>query len=401
MDPMNEGAARILIVDDQPDNLLILEDLLGRHYTVDAASDGEGALTRLAEADRPDLVLLDVVMPGMDGFEVCRRIKAAPGLHDIPVLLLTSLEGAADEEYGLSLGADDFIHKPYSPPVVLARVNNHLKLARARRLLRDRNEDLERLVAERMRQILRQSEQLVRSKQEVIASQGATITALCSLTEVRDNETGGHIRRTQHYVRVLAERLRDHPRFRHELNDETIDMMFRSAPLHDVGKVAIPDAILLKQGKLTPAEWEIMKRHPTYGRDAIAQAELELGDQGGSFLRFAREIAHCHHEKWDGSGYPQGLAGDDIPISARLMAVADVYDALMSRRTYKEAYSHERAIEMIQADRGRHFDPDVVDALQGLAETCREIAQRYRDGDDPHKVLPAAATHSPYVGVMP
>ncbi len=380
---MNEAAARILIVDDQPDNLLILEDLLGQHYTVHAACDGEAALTRLADGDRPDLMLLDVVMPGMDGFEVCRRVKAAPGLCDMPVLLLTSLESAADEEYGLSLGADDFIHKPYSPPVVLARVNNHLKLARASRLLRDRNEDLERLVAERTREILCQSEQLVRSKQEVIASQGATITALCSLTEVRDNETGGHIRRTQHYVRVLAERLRDHPRFRHELNDETIDMMFRSAPLHDVGKVAIPDAILLKQGKLTPAEWEIMKRHPTYGRDAIAEAELELGDQGGSFLRFAREIAHCHHEKWDGSGYPQGLAGDDIPVSARLMAAADVYDALMSRRAYKEAYSHQRAMEMIQAERGRHFDPDVVDALQGLAETCRDIAQRYCDGDDP------------------
>ncbi|WP_290619648.1 HD domain-containing phosphohydrolase [Immundisolibacter sp.] len=380
---MNEAAARILIVDDQPDNLLILEDLLGRHYTVHAACDGEEALTRLADGDRPDLMLLDVVMPGMDGFEVCRRVKASPGLRDMPVLLLTSLDSAADEEYGLSLGADDFIHKPYSPPVVLARVNNHLKLARASRQLRDRNEDLERLVAERTREILRQSEQLIRSKQEVIASQGATITALCSLTEVRDNETGGHIRRTQHYVRVLAERLRDHPRFRHELNDETIDMMFRSAPLHDVGKVAIPDAILLKQGKLTPAEWEIMKRHPTHGRDAIAQAELELGDQGGSFLRFAREIAHCHHEKWDGSGYPQGLAGDDIPISARLMAAADVYDALMSRRTYKEAYSHERAMEMIQAERGRHFDPDVVDALQGLAETCRDIARRYRDGNDP------------------
>jgi putative two-component system response regulator len=328
-------------------------------------------------------MLLDVVMPGMDGFEVCRRVKAAPGLRDMPVLLLTSLDSAADEEYGLSLGADDFIHKPYSPPVVLARVNNHLKLARASRQLRDRNEDLERLVAERTREILLQSEQLIRSKQEVIASQGATITALCSLTEVRDNETGGHIRRTQHYVRVLAERLRDHPRFCHELNDETIDMMFRSAPLHDVGKVAIPDAILLKRGKLTPAEWEIMKRHPTHGRDAIAQAELELGDQSGSFLRFAREIAHCHHEKWDGSGYPQGLAGDDIPISARLMAAADVYDALMSRRVYKEAYSHERAMAMIQAERGRHFDPDVVDALQGLAETCRDIARRYRDGDDP------------------
>lgn len=378
----NDAAAHILIVDDQPDNLLILEDLLGEHYSVHAACDGEAALTRLQDGNNlPDLMLLDVVMPGMDGFEVCRRVKSSPVLRDIPVLLLTSLESAADEEYGLSLGADDFIHKPYSPPVVLARVNNHMKLAYASRMLRSRNEDLERLVAERTREILRQSEQLIRSKQDVIASQGATITALCSLTAVRDHETGGHIRRTQHYVRVLAERLRDHPRFRHELDDESIDMMFKSAPLHDVGKVAIPDSILLKDGKLTPAEWEIMRRHPTYGRDAIAQAEAELGDQGSSFLRYAREIAHCHHEKWDGSGYPQGLAGDAIPVSARLMATADVYDALMSRRVYKEAYSHEQAMGMIIAERGRHFDPDIVDALQGLAETCRDIALRYRDDD--------------------
>ena len=285
--------------------------------------------------------------------------------------------------------------------MVLARVNNHLKLAHASRLLRDRNQDLERLVAERTREILCQSEQLIRSKQEVIASQGATITALCSLTEVRDNETGGHIRRTQHYVRVLAERLREHPRFRHELNDETIDMMFKSAPLHDVGKVAIPDAILLKQDRLTPDEWDIMKRHPTYGRDAIAQAEAELGDQGGSFLRYAREIAHCHHEKWDGSGYPQGLAGDAIPISARLMATADVYDALMSRRVYKEAYSHEQVMQMILAQRGRHFDPDVVDALLGLAETCRDIAQQYRDDNDPNQALSAAEARPYLCSVKP
>jgi putative two-component system response regulator len=377
-----QAAEQILIVDDQPDNLLILEDLLGDRYRVRAASNGEQALDRLQHGERPDLLLLDVVMPGLDGFEVCRRIKASRELADIPVLLLTSLESPDDEEYGLSIGAEDFIHKPYSPPVVLARVNNHLRLARASRQLRDRNDDLERLVAERTREILSQADELVRSKQAVIASQDATITALCSLTEVRDNETGGHIRRTQNYVRVLAQALVDHPRFRHELNEEAIDLMFRSAPLHDVGKVAIPDAILLKNGKLTPQEWEIMRRHPTYGRDALAQAEAELGDQGSSFLRYAREIAHCHHEKWDGSGYPQGLSGEAIPLSARLMAVADVYDALISRRSYKQPYTHEEALAVIVQGRGRHFDPDVVDALQGLADTCRGIAERYRDEDE-------------------
>jgi len=374
-----EPSAQILIVDDQPDNLLILEDLLGGYYTVHAAPDGQRALAYLEGGGRPDLILLDVMMPGIDGFEVCRRVKAAPDLHDIPLLFLTSLESAADEEHGLSLGAEDFIHKPFSPPVVLARVRNHLKLAQASRFLRDRNEDLERLVAERTREIVRQSEELMRREQEVVASQGATITAFCALAEARDNETGNHIRRTQHYVKALAERLRDHPRFAHEVNDETIQLLFKSAPLHDVGKVAIPDAILLKPAKLTPEEWEIMKRHATYGRDAIAQAESELGDSGGSFLSYAREIAYGHHEKWDGGGYPQGLAGETIPLSARLMAVADVYDALISRRVYKPAFPHEQAIAMILAERGRHFDPDIIDALLDIADEFRAIASSYSD----------------------
>jgi putative two-component system response regulator len=371
--------AHILIVDDQPDNVLILEDMLDGHYTVHAAADGQRALAYLNEGGPADLILLDVVMPGIDGFEVCRRVKDTPGLRDIPLLFLSSLESAADEEHGLSLGAEDFIHKPFSPPVVLARVNNHIKLAQATRLLKERNEDLEQLVAERTRKILIQSEELVRREQEVIASQGATITAFCALAEARDNETGNHIHRTQRYVKALAERLRDHPRFAHVLNDETILLLFKSAPLHDVGKVAIPDAILLKPGKLTPAEWMIMKRHTTYGSDAIAQAESELGGDGGSFLRYAREIAYGHHEKWDGSGYPQGLSGDAIPISARLMAVADVYDALISKRVYKEAYSHEQAIAMILAERGSHFDPDVANALQEIAETFHAIARQFSD----------------------
>jgi putative two-component system response regulator len=374
-----EPTAHILIVDDQPDNLLILEDLLSAHYTVHAEPDGQRALNYLNGGGQADLILLDVMMPGIDGFEACRRIKVTPVLRDIPLLFLTSLESAADEEYGLSLGAEDFIHKPYSPPVVLARVNNHLKLAQATRMLRERNVNLERLVAERTREILLQSEELMQRKQEVIASQGATITAFCALAEARDNETGNHIHRTQNYVRVLAEQLRDHPRFAHELNDETVALLFKSAPLHDVGKVAIPDAILLKPGKLDADEWTIMKQHTTHGRDAIVQAEAALGNLGDSFLHYAREIAYGHHEKWDGSGYPQGLAGDAIPLSARLMAVADVYDALISKRVYKEAFSHEQSIDMMLAERGRHFDPDVADALQAVAETFRDIATHYRD----------------------
>jgi cyclic di-GMP phosphodiesterase len=368
----------ILVVDDQADNRLILEDLLGRQYEVHVLADGRHALDYLESGGSADLILLDVLMPVMDGFETCRRIKATPALRDIPVLFITSLEGAADEEYGLTLGAEDFIHKPFSPSVVLARVRTHLKLAQASHFLRDRNEALEQLVAERTQEILRQSDELMRSKQALIAAQWATISAFCSLADARDNETGNHIRRTQNYIRVLAERLKGHPRFRDELTDEAIQSLYKSAPLHDVGKVAIPDAILGKPGPLTPEEWAVMKRHTEFGRDAILQAERELGESAG-FLRCAREIAYSHHERWDGTGYPEGLAGDEIPLSARLMAVVDVYDALISRRVYKAPYPHEQAVAMIAAGRGSHFDPDVAQAMIDIADEFGDIARRFGD----------------------
>ncbi len=371
----------ILIADDQPENLLILEELLGENYMVHPVQDGQQVLDYLTFGGPVDLILLDVMMPGLDGFEACRRLKLRPDTHDIPVLFLSSLEGAYDEEYGLSLGAEDFIHKPFSPPVVLARVRNHLRLAQTSKLLRERNENLERLVDERTHEVVRQANELVRHKQALIAAQGATITAFCALVEARDNETGNHLRRTQNYVRALAERLRTHPRFRAILDDEVIQMLYKSAPLHDVGKVAIPDAILLKAGPLNPQEWEIMKQHCRHGHDAIRSAELELGESA-DFLRYSREIAYSHHEHWDGSGYPQGLAGEAIPLSARLMAVADVYDALISARVYKPAYSHDLAISMITQGRGNHFDPDVVDALLEISNTFEDISQRYSDVDE-------------------
>lgn len=371
----------ILIVDDQIDNLLILEDVLSEAYRVHTATDGRKALAYLDGGGRADLILLDVIMPEIDGFEVCRRIKETPDLFDIPVLFLTSLDSASEEEQGLSLGAEDFIHKPVSIPIVLARVRNHLKLAQARRLLHDRNAELERMVAERTSEIRRQADELVRRTQEVMAAQTATITAFCSLAEARDNETGNHIQRTQRYVRAVAEHLRDHPRFRRELTEQNIQLLYKSAPLHDVGKVGIPDAILQKPGKLDADEWAVMRRHCEFGRDAIAMAEGELTDAAGGFLRYAKEIAYGHHEKWDGSGYPEGLAGDDIPLSARLMAVADVYDALISRRVYKPPFSHEKAMELIAEGRGSHFDPDIADAVAEIEADFREIALKLRDGD--------------------
>lgn len=340
------------------------------------ATNGLEALGFLDAGGRADLILLDVMMPELDGFEVCRRLKSDDATRSIPVMFLTSLDRPEDEELGFSLGAEDFIHKPISPPVVLARVRTHLALSRATRALQRRNADLELVVAERTAEISEQADRLVASKQEVIAAQAATITAFCALAEARDNETGNHIRRTQHYVRILAEALRSHPRFSAVLNDDVIQQFFKSAPLHDVGKVATPDSILLKQGKLTPEEWVIMKKHCEAGRNAILQAESALGGvSDASFLLYAAEIAYSHHERWDGSGYPQGIAGDAIPLSARLMAVADVYDALISRRVYKPPYPHEEAIKMILAEKGRHFDPDVIDALQGVADQFAQIAQ--------------------------
>ncbi len=383
--------AHVLIVDDQADNLLILEDLLGPHYAVHTATDGFEALDYVARGGPLDLILLDVMMPGLDGYEVCRRLKANPRTSEVPVIFLSGLESDADEERGLSIGAEDFIHKPFSPPVVLARVRNHLKLSTVTLLLRERNGNLERMVEERTRALLRQAEALSEREKQLISAQDATITAFCALAEARDNETGNHLRRTQNYVRALAQRLSRHPKFAAELSDEVIEMLFKSAPLHDVGKVAIPDAILLKPGKLDPREWEIMKQHAKYGRDAIASAEDSLRDAGRSFLCYAREIAYSHHERWDGSGYPQRLKGEQIPLSARLMAVADVYDALISRRVYKPAFPHDQAVQMIAAERGAHFDPDVVDAFVAITDHVQAIARRYADDEEPTSRDPANA----------
>lgn len=378
----------ILTVDDQPENLLILQDLLGVHYDVQTARSGTEALALLASGPPLDLILLDVVMPALDGFEVCRRIKAAPEYRHIPVIFLTSLDSVADEEYGLSLGAEDFIHKPFSPPVVLARVRNHLKLGHATRQLREQNEQLERLVAARTAEVQNQAAELLRRGQDLVAAQDATIMAFCALAETRDNETGNHILRTRHYIKVLAEALKDHPRYRSTLSDEFILLLFKSAPLHDLGKVGIPDAVLLKPGPLNPEEWAIMKRHCEFGRDAIDMAARELGSSE-DFLRCAREIAYSHHERWDGKGYPEGLEGAAIPVSARLMAIADVYDALISRRVYKPAFPPEQAKGMILNERGKQFDPLIVDVFGEVAGAFDAIAELYRD--PPYRDLRLAA----------
>jgi putative two-component system response regulator len=354
----------VLVVDDTPENLQLMSGLLKDHYRVKVAASGERALKIAAGEGAPDLILLDIMMPGLDGYEVCGRLKAEPATRDIPVIFLTAETEVEDETRGLELGAVDYITKPVSPPIVLARVRTHLTLKAAADFLKDQNAFLEAEVARRTR--------------EVATIQEVTIVAIASLAETRDNETGNHIRRTQNYVRALAQQLRAHPRFAAYLTSENVELLYKSAPLHDIGKVGIPDRILLKPGKLTPEEFEIMKTHTTLGRDAILAAERVL-DMPNSFLRCAREIAYSHQEKWDGSGYPEGLSGDDIPIAARLMAVADVYDALISRRVYKEPMPYAQARDIIAAGRGRHFDPDVVDAFLFDFDRFCAIADCYAD----------------------
>ncbi|MFZ1640956.1 MAG: two-component system response regulator [Candidatus Contendobacter sp.] len=364
--PFIEGQT-ILIVDDTPDNITLLNALLGDHYKTKVATNGERALKIAAADPLPDLILLDIMMPGMNGYEVCQRLKANPQTTDIPVIFLTAKAQVEDEQKGLRLGAVDYITKPISPPILLARIETHLTLRNASLFLQDRNAFLEAEVRRRIR--------------EVETTQDVAILAITSLAETRDNETGAHIRRTQHYVQALAKKLQSHPRFAQFITDEAIKLLFKSAPLHDIGKVGIPDRILLKPGRLIEEEWEIMKTHAALGRDAIRSAEKYLL-RTSTFLSFAGEIAGAHHEKWDGSGYPDGLSGDGIPISARLMAVADVYDALISRRVYKAAMPHEQAVAIIKQGRATHFDPDIVDAFLDIVDEFQGIAARFPDSTE-------------------
>ena len=354
----------ILIVDDCPENLDILSELLQPFYSVRAATSGPKALRIAASAPRPDLILLDVMMPGMDGYQVFDHLRSDPITRAIPVIFVTAMNGRDEELRGLESGAVDYIIKPIVPPILLARVRAQLELKEARDRLADQNTWLEAEVARRMR--------------DNDLTQLVSIRALAHLAETRDPETGNHILRTQGYVEELARCLRRHPRFAETLNEHYIALVARSAPLHDIGKVGIPDAILLKPGPLTAEEWAVMKTHARIGGAAIEQAERDA-EQKVEFLALAKEIAHRHHEKWDGSGYPDGLAGDAIPLSARLMAIADVFDALISVRVYKPALSFEEAREIIAAGRGKHFDPDLVDAFLANFGTFVEIAERYRD----------------------
>ena len=365
---MNEGGNKktILVVDDIAENIAIAANVLKDTFKVQTAINGERALNHVIGAKRkPDLILLDVQMPGMDGFEVCRRLKSNLESRDIPVIFLTSLSDHLDEAHGFTVGAVDYIHKPFSPAIVKMRVATHISLKEARDQLEQQNQTLEEKV--RMRTL------------EIARVQGVTIRAMAALAEARDNETGNHINRTQQYVERLAWRLRIHAQLEDDLKSDVIELLYKSAPLHDIGKVGVPDHILLKPGRLNAEEFEIMKTHTVIGAVAIDRAEKQIGSKERSFLSYAREIALHHHEKWDGSGYPHGLKGEDIPLSARLMSLADVYDALISKRVYKPAYPHDQAVAIIMKGRGTHFDPAIVDAFLDIRDEFHEIAKRFND----------------------
>ena len=375
----------VLVVDDTKENLTVIGMLLRPFYHVRVANSGMRALEIVETTPLPDLILLDVMMPEMSGHDVLRALKSRPLTRDIPVIFVTAMDAAEDEEYGLSLGAVDYVAKPVKPALLLARVRAHLEIKAARDRLSDQNAYLDAEVRRRM------------VENELVKD--FSLHALATLAEKRDNETGNHLHRTQAYVRALMENLKEHPRFSGELGSPALcDRIAKAAPLHDIGKVGIPDAILLKPGKLTPQEFEIMKTHATIGAQAIGEAirnaalaapehassnpDEQQTAQALDFLETTRQIAESHHEKWDGSGYPQGLQGDAIPLAARLMAVADVFDALVSRRHYKHAYPLDETVRIMQDGRATHFDPDILDTFLQLTGTFAAIAQRYADHPD-------------------
>jgi len=383
---MNEQAAAghrderktILIVDDTKENLTVLSAVLGAEFRVRVANSGERALKSVHMAPVPDLILLDVMMPEMDGYAVLKALRADVLTRDIPVIFVTAMSADEDEEFGLALGAVDYVTKPIRAAILQARVRTHLELKRARDVLADHNVYLEHEVQRRMRE------------NELIKA--ISLNALAALAEKRDNETGNHLHRTQAYIEALMQHLAHHPDFGHQLDPLTQELIAKAAPLHDIGKVGIPDAILLKPGRLTPAEFEIMKTHSQIGADALGDAiqrvlsreaaradAQEAPGRSLAFLETARQIARCHHERWDGTGYPDGLAGEAIPLPGRLMAIADVYDALSCKRHYKEAFAPERVRAMMVEGRGSHFDPRLLDAFLQLEDVFLGIAEHYRD----------------------
>jgi putative two-component system response regulator len=359
----------LLVIDDISDNLQQMHEALCDTYLIKQATSGAAGLKIALSDTPPDLILLDVMMPEVDGYEICRRLKATPATQHIPVIFVTTEPNTLEEEKGFALGAVDYISKPISPPIVKARVKTHLALNDSKNTLLQHTTDASHFDHQHAGQI----NQLY---QELHSRQDVTILAMATLAEPHEQDNANHIRRIQTYVKTLAERLQHHPRFAAVLTQPYIALLYKSASLHDIGKIGIPEHILTKQGALSSEEFEMMKEHTTLGRNAIEQAQKQFGVEE-DFLVCAKEIAYSHHERWDGSGYPEGLVGEKIPVSARLMALADVYDALICNKNYRPALSHNEAVDIIKADDGNMFDPDVLSAFFATEATFKAIAARF------------------------
>jgi putative two-component system response regulator len=344
----------VLVVDDVAENLMVLDHILRDEFRVLAARGPERALEIVFGDEPPDLVLLDVMMPGMDGFEVCQRLKADPRTRHIPVIFVTARGEVADEKHGFEVGGVDYVLKPVSPPVVLARVRTHLALY-------DRNRELERRVRAR-------TAELAETRLEIIRRLGRA-------AEFKDNQTGLHVIRMSHYSRLIGEAA--------GMDADEAEVLLNAAPMHDVGKIGIPDRILSKRAPLTKAEWKLMRRHPEMGAEIIGVHDSDV-------LRMAREIALTHHERWDGSGYPAALAGEAIPFTGRVVALADVFDALTTRRPYKEAWSIEDSMLYIREMSGVQFDPGLVPAMERALPEIVELSREYaEDGSRATNLMPA------------
>ncbi|MCP3870611.1 MAG: two-component system response regulator [Gammaproteobacteria bacterium] len=335
--------ATILVVDDTPDNITVISGILRPEYRVKAARNGIQALKIALIEPQPDLILLDIMMPGIDGYEVCQQLKADLRTRSIPVIFVTAKSEIEDERQGLELGAADYITKPINPSIVLARVRTQLALY-------DQNRQLETKVRQR-------TSELRTTRLEIIRRLGRA-------AEFKDNQTGLHVIRMSYYTRLIAESL--------GVGEVWSDLLFNAAPMHDIGKIGIPDEILLKPGKLNPREWTVMCRHPQYGAEIIGEHDSEL-------MRTSRDIALNHHEKWDGTGYPNGKRGEEIPIAARIVALADVFDALTTVRPYKEAWSVDDAVRYIDERSGKHFDPGLVPLFHQLLPEILEIKSKYEE----------------------
>ena len=351
-----EGRKTILIVDDVGTNIDVLAYCLGEDYRISAAQDSHVALDSLQEV-KPNLILLDLFMPEIDGFEFCKTVKSDADNQDIPIVFITSASDAATLSKAFGLGAVDYIIKPISPLEVQARVRTHLMLKAAEEALRQQNQILEKKVQRRTAKIQEKQREI----QEV---QHEAILRLCLAAELRDKETGLHIRRIQEYSALLGRKC--------GLDEEHCGLLFLASAMHDLGKIGIPDSILLKPGKLTPEEWEIMKTHTQIGAQGLANSRFRL-------IQLAETIAHYHHERWDGSGYPCALKGEDIPIEARIVSVVDSFDAMLSVRPYKRAMPLEEVLDIIREGRGTHFDPGIVDVFMENIAEFKEVAAAFRD----------------------